>query len=180
LKGLQEEKLLDEEHLDEFLKYAHDVELVAHIKPDARLRAMLLKIKTPKWVFTASVEHHARRCLELLGIDDLFEGIIDVRAVGFETKHSPVAYRAAMRIAGVSDPSRCLFLDDSTSNMRTAREVGWVNILVGTHARDCGTAIVCEHADHVISTVHEFEALMPEHFYNSEDEVENAVPVENV
>ena len=171
LKGLMEEKYLDtQEHLDEFLHYAHDIPL--DIERDEKLRAMLLKIKTPKWVFTASVAAHARRCLEKLGIDDLFEGIIDVRAVGWETKHSPRAYEAAMRIAGVDDPSDCLFLDDSVSNMRTAREVGWTNVLVGTHARDGGELITCDHADHIIATVHEFEALMPEHF----DEIEDAAP----
>jgi putative hydrolase of the HAD superfamily/pyrimidine and pyridine-specific 5'-nucleotidase len=169
LKGLMEEKYLDtQEHLDEFLHFAHDIPL--EIERDEKLRAMLLKIKTPKWVFTASVKAHAQRCLEKLGIDDLFEGIIDVRAVGWETKHSPRAYEAAMRIAGVEDPQACLFLDDSVSNMRAAREVGWTNVLVGTHARDGGELITCEHADHIIATVHEFEALMPEHF----DEIEDA------
>lgn len=176
LRGLQEENLL-REGVDEFLRYAHDVDLDRHISPDPSLREMLERIKTPKWVFTASVKAHAERCLRLLGVDDLFEGIIDVRAVDFETKHSIKAYEAAMRIAGVEDPSRCLFLDDSTSNMRAAKQVGWVNVLVGTHARDGGDLIVCEHADHIISTVHDFETLMPEHFHP--DEVENAVPVED-
>ena len=176
LRGLQEENLL-REGVDEFLRYAHDVDLERHISPDSALREMLERIKTPKWVFTASVKEHAERCLRLLGVDDLFEGIIDVRAVDFETKHSVKAYEAAMRIAGVKDPSRCLFLDDSTSNMRAAKQVGWVNVLVGTHARDGGDLIVCEHADHIISTVHDFKTLMPEHFHS--DELENAVPVED-
>lgn len=175
LRGLQEERYLErEEELEEFLAYAHDVPL--EIERDERLRAMLMKIKTPKWVFTASVASHARRCLEALGIDDLFEGIIDVRAVGWETKHSIKAYEAAMRIAGVNDPNACLFLDDSTSNMKTARAMGWTNILVGTHARDGGDLIVCEHADHIISTVHDFEALehFREHFHD--DDARDAVP----
>ena len=69
-----------------------------------------------------------------------------------------------MRIAGVEDPAACLFLDDSVSNMKAARAMGWTNVLVGTHARDGGELIVCEHADHIIRTVHDFEALAPEHF----------------
>jgi len=174
LRGLMEEKILrDDASVDDFLIRAHDVPL--EIERDEALRGMLERIKTPKWVFTASAAAHARRCLAALGIDDLFEGIIDVRAVGFETKHSPKAYEAAMRIAGVEDPAACLFLDDSVSNMKTARAVGWTNVLVGTHARDGGELIVCEHADHIIGTVHEFEALMPEHFRDG-DAVEDAVP----
>ena len=57
--------------------------------------------KVKKWVFTASVASHAQRCLEALGIADLFLGIIDVKAVGNITKHSPGAFRRAMEIAGV-------------------------------------------------------------------------------
>ena len=79
----------------------------------------------------------------------------------------------------------CLFLDDSVSNMKAARAMGWTNVLVGTHARDGGELIVCEHADHIIRTVHDFEALMPEHFRDGGVEdavggrrraVEDAVP----
>ena len=49
-------------------------------------------------------------------------------------------------------------------------------MLVGTHARDGGELIVCEHADHIIRTVHDFEALMPEHFRDGgvEDAVKDA------
>jgi hypothetical protein len=59
---------------------------------------MLEGISLPKWVFTASTVPHATRCLELLGIGDMFEGIIDVRAVDWLTKHNPDAYRKAMSI----------------------------------------------------------------------------------
>lgn len=34
---------------------------------------------------------------------------------------------------GVDDSFDCLFLDDSVSNMRIAREVGWMNVLVGMY-----------------------------------------------
>ena len=51
--------------------------------------------------------------------------------------------------AGVTqEPSECLFLDDSTSNMRAAKAVGWRTVLVGRHARDSGDLIDCEHADY--------------------------------
>ena len=178
LKGLQEEKLLDESRLEEFLHFAHDIPHDEHIQRDEALRAMLLKIKTPKWIFTASARHHAQRCLEILGVDDLFEGIIDVRAVGWHTKHDARAYQAAMDIAGVTDPADCLFLDDSVSNLKTARAVGWSNVLVGTHARDTGEPIVTDHADHIIGTVHEFEDLCKTHGYDH-FHVEDAVEVEN-
>ena len=139
LRGMQQEGILDDAMVEEYLEYSHDVPLHEHIGPDPELRRMLesLDPSIPRWVFTASTVPHATRCLELLGVADLFRGVIDVRAVEWVTKHDPVAYKRAMAIAGVGDvdPSRCLFLDDSVSNMRAAKGVGWQTVLVGRHAR---------------------------------------------
>lgn len=179
LRGMQEEGLMDEALLEEYLEFCHDIPLHEHIGPDPELRDMLESITLPKWVFTASTKPHATRCLELLGIGDLFEGIIDVRAVDWLTKHNPDAYRKAMNIAGVTqDPAQCLFLDDSTSNMRAAKAVGWRTVLVGRHARDSGEFIQCEHADLAIDKVHQLRKVVPE-LFSSSTMVEDAVPVED-
>ena len=107
--------------------------------PGAPRKLQSLDPSIPRWVFTASTRPHAMRCLELLGVDDMFQGVIDVRAVDWVTKHDARAYAAAMRIAGCGDPSACLFLDDSVSNMRAAKRSGgapfsWGDTL-GTGAR---------------------------------------------
>ena len=97
LRGMQLEKIIDENVLEEYLEYSHDIPLHEHIAPDPALRAMLQSLDptVPKWVFTASTRPHATRCLELLGVLDMFEGIIDVRAVEWVTKHDEEAYRPA-------------------------------------------------------------------------------------
>ena len=172
LRGMQLENIIDEKVLEEYLEYSHDVPLHEHIAPDPALREMLQSLDpaVPKWVFTASTRSHATRCLELLGVLDMFEGIIDVRAVEWVTKHDEEAYRRAMAVAGLpasQRPETCLFLDDSTSNMKTAKAVGWQTVLVGRHARDSGEFIDCEHADHAVDTVHELEKIMPHLFVNA-------------
>jgi len=79
--------------------------------------------------------------------------------------HSAHLALCALRVAGVTqEPSECLFLDDSTSNMRAAKAVGWRTVLVGQCARDSGDAIVCEHADYAVDQVHELRRIMPELF----------------
>lgn len=172
LRGMQLEKIIDEKVLEEYLEYSHDVPLHEHIAPDPALRSMLQSLDpaVPKWVFTASTKPHATRCLELLGVLDMFEGIIDVRAVDWVTKHDTEAYRRAMAVAGLpasQRPETCLFLDDSTANMAAAKAVGWQTVLVGRHARDSGEFIECEHADHAVDTVHELEKIMPHLFVNA-------------
>ena len=161
LKGMMVEKILDEKSVDEYLLWAHDVPLEKHIGRDEKLRDVLLKVKAegfPMYIFTASARHHAEKCLELLGISDMFIDIIDVRAVEWATKHDEEAYERAMAIAGVKERERCVFIDDSTSNIKIAKKMGWHTILCGTKGRDCGSVLVCAEANHIIETAHEFSA----------------------
>ncbi len=163
LKGMMAEKILDENSVDEYLLWAHDVPLEEHIGKDEKLRDVLVRVRDegyPMYIFTASARHHAEKCLRLLGISDLFIDIIDVRAVEWATKHDEEAYERAMAIAGVKERERCVFIDDSTSNIKTAKKMGWHTILCGTKGRDCGTVLVCAEANHIIETAHEFSADM--------------------
>mmetsp|Transcript_41505 Transcript_41505/g.56593 ORF Transcript_41505/g.56593 Transcript_41505/m.56593 type:complete len:232 (-) Transcript_41505:489-1184(-) len=162
LKGLIEEGILADTDcaVNSFLEAVHDISL-DDIRPDPELRAMLLRIDKPRWVFTASVASHAQRCLEALAIDDLFLGIIDCKSCSLATKHSPSAFQDAMRIAGVDEGHRCLFMDDSVKNIRTANALGWHTILVGLTSRDEGEPIVCPQADFSIQTIHEMPSVVP-------------------
>ena len=167
LKGLIVEGIIDNTPaaIDTYLEACHDVPLES-IKPDPELRALLLRIDRPRWVFTASVASHAQRCLEALGIADLFLGIIDCKTCGLATKHSPEAFEAAMRAAGLSaaanDGARCVFFDDSVKNLRTAKkDMGWVTCLVGLKGRDDGQRVVCPEADFEVETIRDLPGAMP-------------------
>ena len=46
-----------------------------------------------------------------------------------------------MQRAGVSDPSKCLFVDDSFSNVEGAKNVGWIR---SVHFREVGPDTVQE------------------------------------
>ncbi len=168
LRGLLAEGLIEnkEEAIDDYLRDVHDVPVHEYIKKDNELRNMILAIDPtiPKFIFTASVRHHAQRCLVALGIDDLFIDIIDVKTCNLATKHSKEAFEAAMNHAGVIEPECCLFLDDSTKNIEAARTVGWRSILVGKIGRDCGKQITSEHAEHEIDRIHDLPSILPELF----------------
>ena len=151
---------------DEYLRAVHYIPVETLIPRDEELRAILLRMdpSIPKYIFTASAKHHAVRCLEALGIQDLFDGIIDCKSCDFETKHSKHAFQVAMQTAGVKDPERCVFLDDSPKNIQAARSVGWRSVLVGRVGRDCGTTISSEHAELEIDRIHDFPNVLPELF----------------
>jgi FMN phosphatase YigB (HAD superfamily) len=108
--------------------------------------------------------------MDLLGIGTCFQHpTIDVRAVEFFTKHNPECYGKAMAIAGVTDPSTCMLLDDSTSNMKAAKAAGWQTVLVGKTSRDDGSVLECPEADYIIDTILEVEALLPHLFATAAD-----------
>jgi len=170
LCGLVKEGHLREDQVDEFLETVHDVPL--DFGPDPELRSMLAEIQRPRWVFTASTPSHAKRCLQALGIEDMFCGIISASSrtmidqVGYVSKHDPRCFAKAMELAGVppEKASSCLFFDDSVSNLRTAKKMGWRTVLVGLRARDTGALIECEAADMAVDTIHEIRSTCPEIF----------------
>ncbi|KAL7537154.1 hypothetical protein ACHAWF_005675 [Thalassiosira exigua] len=167
LRGLIAEGYLSKDGaVDVFLDSVHDLPIHELLSPDVELREMLLKVDPSirKFVFTASVSHHAQRCLEALGIVDLIEGIIDVKDCQFETKHSVSSFHAAMKKAGVDDPESCVFLDDSVKNIEAARKVGWRSVLVGRIGRDCGKPVTSEHAEHEVDRIHQLPDILPELF----------------
>lgn len=182
LKGLLAEGYIDgsEEAIDSFLQGVHDIDIMANLNQDHRLRQLLLEMDPtiPKYIFTASVREHAERCLKALGIDDLFVDIVDVKSCNLETKHSPSSFQAAMRIAGVTNPEACVFLDDSVRNICAARQVGWRSILVGRVCRDTGQPITTHDAEAEIDVIHQFPKVLPELFGHLVDGAiaENAGP----
>lgn len=126
----------------------------------------------PRYIFTASVRHHAERCLKALGIEDLFQNIIDVKACSLATKHSTDSFEAAMNIANVTDPESCVLIDDSLSNINAAKEIGWRSVLVGRIGRDCGKAISSEYAEFEIGRIHDLSKVYPE-WFQKEDMVKD-------
>lgn len=169
LRGLLAEGYIENnaKAIDAFLEEVHDLPMHQLLEPDSELREILLKMDPtiPKYIFTASVSHHAERCIKALGIDDIFEDVvIDVKKCDLETKHSHRSFNAAMEIAGVNDPEACIFLDDSVKNIEAARKIGWRSVLVGKVGRDCGQPISTDHAELVIDRIHDIERVLPELF----------------
>jgi len=171
LCGLIREGHIEESQVSSFLNEVHDVPLDDDIQPDAELRAMLLNIPKSRWVFTAATREHAVRCLRRLGIEDCFLGIIACsttevfQKAGYVSKHDRRCFEFAMEVAGVprEEAAKCMLLDDSASNLRTAKAMGWSTVLVGLHARN-GSEVDRQNADFAVNTIHEIRTAIPNLF----------------
>lgn len=119
-----------------------------HLEPDPALRELLLSIPVKKYVFTNADAPHMMRCLDRLGITDVFSGFITFETLnphptsdhGVLCKPAPAAFERAMEIAlqhsrseGDLHPGRFLFIDDSRRNVKASAAMGIHTVFVGQH-----------------------------------------------
>ena len=116
---------------------------------------MLYSIPARRWVFTNSDIDHAERVLARLGIDDCFEGIVDIWAMEPHCKPQPEAYQTALALSKTTDPKTCVFLDDSVQNLVAARKLGFFTVLVGKNGHD-------DTVDRSLERLEDLPAVMPE------------------
>jgi pyrimidine 5'-nucleotidase len=157
LRGLQAHYDVD---VDEYLDFVHYLPLNKYIQPDPDLRMLLLSLPQRRWIFTNSDANHANRVLNILGITDCFEGIIDIRAIEFACKPDKIAYQRAMAVAADDDPTQCVIFDDALRNLSPARELGFFTVLVGKNGLELSV-------DRTISNLHELRDRIPELWQNN-------------
>jgi putative hydrolase of the HAD superfamily len=113
-----------------YLEYVHDVDVAGCLEPDDELRRALEGLPLRRAVFTNGSRGHAERVLETLAVADLFEVIFDISIASYRPKPFPEPYFKALERLGVS-PARCLMVEDSVDNLKTAKDLGMGTILVG-------------------------------------------------
>ncbi|THV08443.1 pyrimidine 5-nucleotidase [Dendrothele bispora CBS 962.96] len=83
--------------------------------------------KVRVWALTNAYRPHAERVLRILRLADLIDGLVfcDYEAKDLIAKPDHAYYHKAMKIANVSDPSKCYFVDDNKRNVMAAKELCW-------------------------------------------------------
>jgi putative hydrolase of the HAD superfamily len=125
-RGLQAVYGLD---VDEYMHYVHDLPLQEYILPDLALDAVLDALPQHKVVFTNATVEHARAVLDVVGVSHHFEGIYDAFFLRNEGKPAPGGYRRLLDALGVQGEN-CLFAEDTARNLRPAKALGMVTVLV--------------------------------------------------
>ncbi len=128
LRGLQANFNVD---MEDYLAFVHDIPLDQYIQPDPRLRVAIQNLPARKYVFTNADNNHAQRVLDAVGLQGLFDGVIDVHAIAPYCKPMPGAFDLALGYAGNPDPHLCVLLDDQGRITRAAHLLGMFTVLVG-------------------------------------------------
>ena len=97
------------------------------LKGDANLRAALVRLPGRRLVFTNNCGRYAAGVLKALGVDDLFETIVDAKALGYVPKPQEAAYEALLALGNFT-PQRAALFDDSVRNLVPARARGMTTV----------------------------------------------------
>jgi putative hydrolase of the HAD superfamily len=111
----------------------------AGLVPSAALREGLARLPGKRLVFTNNCGRYARDVLDRLAVSDLFDDIVDVRALDYVSKPKKQAYDTLIARGGL-DARRAVLFDDSQRNLVPAHVRGmttvWFNNGLGqTHWR---------------------------------------------
>jgi putative hydrolase of the HAD superfamily len=113
----------------DFLAFVHDLPLETYLTHDPLQREIIASLPTRNLIFTNADILHAQRVLTRLQLLDLFPLIVDVNAVAPYCKPMAESFAIAMKIAGETDPSRCVMIDDIDRTTQAARKAGLRTIL---------------------------------------------------
>ncbi|KZW03768.1 pyrimidine 5-nucleotidase [Exidia glandulosa HHB12029] len=170
LRGLTRHHDIGTHHGLEFDKACDQtLPLEQALAADPAVRKLLQDIDRSKarvWALTNAYITHASRVLDILNLRDQIEEIIycDYSNPTFSCKPEPEFFTEAMKKAGVTDNSRCLFIDDSLPNCRAAKKLGWHHVVwfcedgragAHMHAAPMENPKAAEGVDAVISSLEE-------------------------
>ena len=142
----------------DYYDYVHDLPLENYLQPAPQLAALLARLPLERVIFTNSDAPHARRVLARLGILELFSRIIDIYTLAYFNKPNPRAYHRALHLLPAL-PTECVLLDDDVRNLRPARELGMLTILVGPPPPTAATLV----ADYWVADILAIEPLLRDH-----------------
>ena len=111
-----------------FLDYVHDID-VSVVPPSPELRAAIETLPGRKLIFTNGSTGHAERVAARIGILDLFDGICDIVACGYQPKPGAEAFATFIKRHAV-EPRRAAMFEDMPQNLEVPHALGMTTVLI--------------------------------------------------
>jgi putative hydrolase of the HAD superfamily len=135
LLGLMRHHGTDPQH---FLHNTHrfdDLERLIVCEP--QLRATLARLPGRKFVFSNAPVHYSRAVLKALCVADLFDGVFSIEHTRYRPKPDYYGFLRLTRSNHLR-PQRCIMVDDTLGNLRTASKLGMRTVWVTRTSRAPG------------------------------------------
>jgi len=132
LSGLMRHHSVDPHH---FLHSTHQFpDLERMLIAEAGLRHALRHLPGRRIVFSNAPGFYVEAVLGHLGILGLFDAVYSIESTRFMPKPSTLGFRAVLRAERV-DPRTCIMVEDSLSNLRTAKRIGMRTVWITREPR---------------------------------------------
>ena len=132
LLGLMRHHGIDPRH---FLWHTHQFpDLRRMVIGEPLLRHALRRLPGRKFVFSNAPVHYAKAVLDVLGISDLFAAVFSIERVRFRPKPDAYGFLRLCRAHHLR-PQRCIMVEDSLENLRTAKRLGMKTVWVARTER---------------------------------------------
>ena len=128
LQGLVRHHGTDPDH---FLWHTHQFPALERMVLRERgLRSALQRLRGRKIVYSNAPAFYAEAVLGLLGIADLFDMVFSIEGAGYRPKPDAQGFYRLLRARRLS-PRRCVMVEDSLANLKTAKRLGMKTVLIG-------------------------------------------------
>jgi putative hydrolase of the HAD superfamily len=132
LLGLIRHHDVDPNH---FLRETHRFpELGRMVLRHPLLRSVLTRLPGRKLVFSNSPVHYSVAVLGILRVADLFDDVFSIEHTGYRPKPDRRGFLRLLRKHRLR-PGRCIMVEDSLINLKTAKRLGMRTVWVGAAAK---------------------------------------------
>jgi putative hydrolase of the HAD superfamily len=132
LLGLMRHHATDPRH---FLWHTHQFPALDRmLVREPQLRATIRRLPGRKYVFSNSPVHYSRAVLRALSIADLFHDVFSIEQTRYRPKPDTYGFLRLCRVNHLK-PHRCIMVEDSVENLRTAKRLGMKTVWVTRAAR---------------------------------------------
>ena len=132
LLGLMRHHGTDPRH---FLWHTHQLpDLERMLVHEPQLRATLRRLPGRKFVFSNAPVHYSSKVLRALAIQDLFDAVFSIERTRYRPKPDMHGFLRLVR-ANRLRPQRCIMVEDSLVNLRTAKNLGMTTVWVSREKR---------------------------------------------
>jgi putative hydrolase of the HAD superfamily len=120
---------------DHFLRETHRFpELGRMVLRHPLLRSVLTRLPGRKLVFSNSPVHYSVAVLGILRVADLFDDVFSIEHTGYQPKPDRRGFLRLLRKHRLR-PRRCVMVEDSLANLKTAKRLGMRTVWVGAAAK---------------------------------------------
>lgn len=118
-----------------FLWHTHQFpDLAPMVIAEKQLKSALARLPGRKVLFSNAPRHYTEAILDLTGIGPYFDAIYTVERLRFQPKPQVAGFIHLLRSEKL-DPRRCIMVEDTLANLRTAKRLGMTTVWVSASSR---------------------------------------------